>query len=239
MTDVSISFFMNMKAIRTSGTCSINLASSQSALDFNTTSKSLHAITGMPRYLGFAHYDGKHDQTGLVQIDAVALEYASTERQALEAAVEARGWNAMVFATERKDRNTVCVAIPFERPLSAHDDYTRAAALLARDLNVYNLLDGKANTFLVQPISSPRAAWFPGRQIDAMFLAQGDWVEIAEFQRPCPPIEPQANKALPKPGYRFDEFFDQFDAAADSLIVTANILKNAAIAARNLKGGLA
>lgn len=224
---VSLSFFRNMKAIRTSGTCQIDFASSQAAIDLNTTAKSLHRITDTPRYVGFAHYDGKHDQSGLAQIDAVVLEYAAAERSNLEAAVEARGWNALVFNTERKALNTVTVAIPFETPLSAQDDYTRAATLIARDLNVFNLLDGKANTFLVQPIQFARATWFPGKAISPMFLGQLGWFEITDYSRPAPTSStPQITQLTP--AARWDEFFekaDELEATAAQLVQIAKSLR--------------
>lgn len=226
---VSLSLFLNMKAICTSGTCYIDFSTSQAASELNTTAKSLHSITDMPRYVGFAHYDGKHDQSGLAQIDAVVLEYAATERSNLEAAVEARGWNALVFNTERKALNTVTAAIPFESPLRAEDDYTRAATLIARDLNVFNLLDGKANTFLVQPIQFARAAWFPGRTISPMFLGQIGWFEITDYMRPAPTSPTSAPQtATPTLASRWDEFFektDELEATAAQLVQIAKGLR--------------
>ncbi|CAN5120515.1 hypothetical protein BH10PLA2_BH10PLA2_00320 [soil metagenome] len=101
MTYVTISLFNSMKAIRSSGDAALNFGSNQSSIELNSLARTIHSVSNMPRYLGFAKYDGQHTQAGLTQVDAVVLEYASTERPALESAIQARGWNALIFNTER------------------------------------------------------------------------------------------------------------------------------------------
>ncbi|CAN5120247.1 hypothetical protein BH10PLA2_BH10PLA2_00310 [soil metagenome] len=108
--------------------------------------------------------------------------------------------------------------------LGRNDDYTRAAALLARDLDVYNLVDGKANTFLVQPITYPKAVWFAGNGISPMFLAQTGWVEIADYMRAAPMVQVAQTALIP--AYCFDEHFDKLAESTDGVIAAAARLKD-------------
>ena len=254
-----------MKTIKASGDSVLDFSSNQSALDLNALAKGLHLTNGMPRYIGFAQYAAKHQSSDVVRADAVTLEYGVQQRPALEARIAELGWNALVFNTERAKGdylNTVTVVVALETPItadpatwlglnSAGDAYTRAATLVARELDVYCLADGQSNTFLVQPISYPKAVWFDGKPLNRFFLGQAgffkidDWKHVNGLGSYISSIEADtaalaANRktrtissaefvreinAKKASKATFDDLFDTLEHSTDEVIVSAAKLK--------------
>lgn len=194
MSTIDLTLFMSMKDIKSSGDTQLDLSDPQTAIIFNQTASTVHSVAGMPRYWGFASYKDKHNQGSLIHNQAIVLEYAHTERQRIESAVAAEGWNALIFASERPNQNTVTVVLPLEQaiPGNVADEkgYTRAATVVAHLLSlhgVWNLVDGKANTFLVHPIAFPKAVVVSGYALRNWLLNNHTlWLEFKDYCQPNP-----------------------------------------------------
>lgn len=186
MTKIDITLFMSMKEIKNSGQFELDLSDPTSAKAFNDAVNTVHNIKGMPRYWGFASYADKHNQASLIDNKAIALEYAYAQRQPLIDRLTELGLTALIFNADRAQQATVVVVLPLEKPIIEENTYTRAATVIADMIGLYDLLDGKSNTFLVQPAQYAKAQLLAGKALSSFHLNRDGWLEFKDYCQPKP-----------------------------------------------------
>lgn len=184
--NIDITTFMSMKDIKKSGEAVLDFANPASAKAFNDAALGAHAMKGLPRYWGFAVYQDKHNQASLLANPAIVLEYAYAQRQPLIARLTELGWNALVFNADRGQSATVVAVLPLAHIIRFEKDYTRAATVIADHIGLYDLLDGKSNTFLIQPAQHPKALLLTGKPLSGFDLNRDVWLEFATYQQSKP-----------------------------------------------------
>lgn len=181
MTNVTLTMFMSMKTVKKSCDCELDFTDPATPTLFNQAAQLAHASKGMPRYWGFADYTDKHQQGSLNSNPAIVLEYAYAQRQALVDRITELGWNALIFNADRAKAATVVVVLPLEKPITEELKFTRAATVIADTIGIYDLMDGKSNTFLVEPAQKPRAELIAGKALGGYELNRDGWLEFKDY----------------------------------------------------------
>ena len=181
-----MAFFKNMKGgTRYAAKHSVYLYGDECLADAIDGAIEVCRELDVPRYIGFADYDGLHDGQSITAATALVLEWSAIMAPRVITALEEVMWAHLLVDTEGKGANRIAAIIPLAEPITNSKTYTHVASLLATFLGIYHLSDGCwANSFLIKFQPFAKSVFVNGTVFDAeSFLAKhkGTWTDVAKF----------------------------------------------------------